>query len=78
MTPMGNKPGTSSTKGYVYEFISHGANYDTYYLITEGSEITHTVSGQQIAPLNDPVYLPCQIQIPQNIVFKYQYDTIEW
>jgi hypothetical protein len=79
MTPIGTKPGTSSTKGYVSELISHGSDYDTYYLITEGSEITHTASGQQIASLNDPVYLPCHIQIPQNIVFKYQYtEAIEW
>lgn len=77
MSPMGYKPGTSNF-GYSSELISSGNMYDTYYLMTEGSEIVYNIYGQQLFPLDNPVYIPCKVQTPHDIIFKYQYTIIEW
>lgn len=77
-TPMGIKPGTINQYGYTLAFVSTDGINDTYYLITEGFEITHNASGQQVAPLDDPIYIPCKFIKPSNIVFKYQYSSIDW
>jgi len=76
--PMGIKPGTSSTVGYTIEDVSTGSTYDTYYLVSEGSEITHNLLGQQIASVSNPVIIPCNIGVPRSFLFKYQYSTVEW
>ncbi|WP_297101557.1 hypothetical protein [uncultured Draconibacterium sp.] len=77
MSPMGYLPGTSNY-GYSYELISSGNVYDTYYLMTEGSEIVYNIYGQQLFSLDNPVYIPCKVQTPHDIIFKYQYSVIEW
>ncbi|MBK5215874.1 MAG: hypothetical protein JJE53_03675 [Candidatus Pacebacteria bacterium] len=77
MSPMGYLPGTSNY-GYSSLLISSGNVYDTYYLMTEGSEIVYNIYGQQLFPLNNPVYIPCKVQTPHEVIFKYQYSIIEW
>lgn len=77
MSPMGYKPGTNNY-GYSALKISSGNVYDTYYLMTEGSEIVYNIYGQQLFPLNNPVYIPCKVQTPHEVIFKYQYSIIEW
>ncbi|MDR2963110.1 MAG: hypothetical protein LBU90_05720 [Bacteroidales bacterium] len=77
MTPMGYVPGTSNI-GYAAVYVSTNTVQDTYYLVTEGTEITHNYMGQEIAPANNPVYVPCNLRIPSNFVFKYQYAAVEW
>lgn len=77
LAPMGITPG-KTTIGYTYVLVSTGSVYDTYYLITEGNEITHNVNGQQVAPSNFPIYTPCNLRIPDNFIFKYQYSEIDW
>lgn len=78
MYPMGIEPGTTSTVGYSSELVSIGSTYDTYYLITECREITHNAIGQEVFPSSDPVILPCNIGVPSEFLFKYQYSIIEW
>ena len=79
---MGYIPGTYGSDaivGYKFDLASTNSTHDTYYAITEVREITHNVSGQQIAPAHDPVYIPGKITNPHNFVFKYQYkEEIEW
>lgn len=77
MVPMGIEPG-KTTYGYSYELVSTGSTYDTYYLVTEGNEITHNVSGQQVAPANNPIYFPCNLRVPNDFLFKYQYSEVDW
>ncbi|MDR0613349.1 MAG: hypothetical protein LBG45_07730 [Dysgonamonadaceae bacterium] len=75
-SPMGRIPGTSKIGYAISNLIPSNNTYDTYHLITEVREITHNISGQQIAPLNNPVYSPCNAITPNNFVFVYQ--IIEW
>jgi hypothetical protein len=77
-SPMGNVPGTTNTVGYSAVSVSTDNSYDTYYLVTEIREITHNSSGQQIAALDNPVYIPCSAYTPSALAFKYQYDLINW
>jgi hypothetical protein len=77
--PMGNKPGTTVGEyGYSSAFVSTDGIVDTYYLITEGREIVYNSSGQQVAPLDNPIYTPCKIITPSQLIFKYQYTTVDW
>jgi hypothetical protein len=78
MYPMGIKPGTSSTTGYTCVLISSNSTQDTYYLVAEGNEITYNALGQQVAPGANPVFFPCGKGLPNNFLFKYQYQVIEW
>ena len=78
IAPMGNLPGTTNSIGYSSLFVSTNGVYDTYYLITESREITHTAAGQQVAPLDNPIYMPCTINPPSQLLFKYQYSDIDW
>ncbi len=78
MSPMGYKPGTSNF-GYSALKISSGNNgHDTYYLMTDGREIAYDIYGHQLFPLNNPVYIPCRVQKPHEVIFKYQYSNINW
>jgi hypothetical protein len=77
MYPMGIKPGTS-TIGYTCELVSSNSINDTYYLVTEGNEITYNIKGQQVAPAANPIFFPCGMGLPNNFLFKYQYQKIEW
>jgi len=54
MSPMGAKPGTS-TIGYTSQLVSIGSIQDTYYLVTEGREITYNNLGQQVASADNPI-----------------------
>lgn len=75
--PMGYKPGTYQ---YGYSAKSERSDniYDTYHLINEVIEITHTLSGQQIAPDSNPAYCTKRIYTPIQYIFQYQYSTVNW
>ncbi len=76
--PMGIIPGTLNKYGYTYAFVWGNNTHDTYALITQIFEITHTSLGQQMAPLDNPVYGPCKAYYPINMVFKYTYSDVVW
>ncbi|MEG2600061.1 MAG: hypothetical protein RSA66_11380 [Muribaculaceae bacterium] len=69
--PMGCVPGTNNV-GYSMSNPISDNTHNTYQLISEAREITHNLMGQLIAPLNNPVYLPCNAIKPSDFVFVYQ------
>ncbi|MDR0614045.1 MAG: hypothetical protein LBG45_11400 [Dysgonamonadaceae bacterium] len=78
--PMGYNPGRTDRKlGYASVKVPTDNNYyDTHHLVTEIWEITHNISGQQVAPANNPIYTFVGFRFPANIIFKYQYESINW
>lgn len=69
---MGKYPGTNNLGYSLSNLISSNSTHDTYHLVTEVNEITHNISGHQIASTNNPVYLPCSAITPNDFVFFYQ------
>ncbi len=77
--PMGYMPGAGYKLGYRFAKVRTDNYFDTYYLITEIYEITHTTSGSQVAPADDPIYAFTGMRYPKDLVFKYQYtEQINW
>lgn len=71
---MGLQPG-SNTIGYSCEIVSSNSQFVNYNFITTVKEITHTISGQQIAPDNNPVLLPGNVTDPSTFQFRYQISS---
>lgn len=78
MYPMGIMPGETSIRGYTAQLVSSGNMFDTYNLITEGSQITHNSIGQRIVPVSEAICIPCQCGHPWNNIWKYQYTYVNW
>lgn len=69
-------PPNNTQIGYGSEFYRTIDNKDQYYLITDVVEISYDLTGRLM--FNPPVYIPYNFKESKSMVFKYQYDNIEW
>jgi hypothetical protein len=75
--PMGRIPGTT-TYGYKATFISSSSSGDVYQFSTQVTQISYTISGAQVASVDNPIFVSTRYYSPSNFAFKYQYSSIEW